>query len=119
MTIRKATLEDAANIARIHIDTWRDAYRGIIPESYPARLSKESCQMHWTATLSKSCDGTIVALDDHENVIGWASTSMINDGHNEITLWVLEKNHRTRRFYEAFGFTHKSCWRFNGWVMIT
>jgi hypothetical protein len=31
MQIREASLPDAAGIARVHVDTWRSAYRGIVP----------------------------------------------------------------------------------------
>ncbi len=30
-TIRTATAADAAGIARVHVETWRDAYAGLIP----------------------------------------------------------------------------------------
>jgi len=32
LEIWAATLSDAKEIARIHVDTWRAAYRGIVPE---------------------------------------------------------------------------------------
>lgn len=34
MSIRPAIIEDAAGIAKVHIDTWRIAYRDIVPQSY-------------------------------------------------------------------------------------
>ncbi len=37
--VREASLEDAPAIARVHVDTWRTTYRGIIPEDYLATLS--------------------------------------------------------------------------------
>ena len=32
MNIRTVNKADAADIARIHVDTWRAAYTGIVPE---------------------------------------------------------------------------------------
>jgi ribosomal protein S18 acetylase RimI-like enzyme len=39
--IRDATVEDAIGIAKVHVDTWKSAYAGIIPSEYLARLSWE------------------------------------------------------------------------------
>lgn len=39
--IRDATVEDATGIARVHVETWRSAYAGILPSEYLARLSWE------------------------------------------------------------------------------
>ncbi len=32
MNVRRAVPDDAAAIARIHVDTWRDTYAGILPD---------------------------------------------------------------------------------------
>lgn len=32
MIIRKAKLDDATGIAKVHVDSWRTTYKGIIPE---------------------------------------------------------------------------------------
>ena len=32
--IRKAHLEDAAEIANVHINAWREAYQGLISQSF-------------------------------------------------------------------------------------
>ena len=34
LTIRPAEIDDAAAIARVHVDTWRSTYAGIIPQHY-------------------------------------------------------------------------------------
>jgi RimJ/RimL family protein N-acetyltransferase len=38
MMIRSATPDDAAALAQVHIDSWRSAYRGLVPDSYLAGL---------------------------------------------------------------------------------
>ena len=38
-TIRAAQLEDAAGIARVHVDSTRTTYKGIFPDAYLATLS--------------------------------------------------------------------------------
>lgn|GEM_PF-5890417 len=39
--MREASLKDVPMIARVHVDTWRTTYHGIMPEEYLAQLSKE------------------------------------------------------------------------------
>ncbi len=38
MNLRRATPDDAATIAGIHVETWRAAYRGLVPDSHLLRL---------------------------------------------------------------------------------
>ena len=56
MIIREARLKDAEAIgfaarlrpiAKVHVDTWRTTYQGIIPESYIARLSYQKRKERW------------------------------------------------------------------------
>lgn len=32
--IRKATIEDAAEIANVHLNSWREAYRNLLPQDF-------------------------------------------------------------------------------------
>lgn len=54
MHLRVATTDDAAAIARIHVDTWRTTYSGIVPEAYLAKLSYEQRQSSWVQMLSSA-----------------------------------------------------------------
>jgi GNAT superfamily N-acetyltransferase len=45
--IRPAKIEDALAMARVHVDTWRTTYVGIIPDEYLANLSYERSQAGW------------------------------------------------------------------------
>ena len=69
--IRKATFEDAASIARVHVGTWRAAYAGIVPDDYLASLSEEKRTKSWQQQLT---DGrTILVAEKDGEVIGLAS----------------------------------------------
>lgn len=39
LSIREATAADAEAIAKIQIETWQNAYLGLIPNDYLAKLS--------------------------------------------------------------------------------
>ena len=100
--IRDATVEDASAIARIHVDTWRNAYAGIIPESYLAKLSKEQRQNRWADSLSQSTAGTIVITDRNSDVVGWASFGPSRDddgaGMGELYAVYLESSHQGKGY---------------------
>ena len=47
MTIREATRDDISGIARVHVNTWRAAYRGIVPDSFFDSLTYEGRAANW------------------------------------------------------------------------
>ena len=47
MIVREAKIADAPAIARVNLDTWRTAYRKIIPAYYLAQLSYEKGESRW------------------------------------------------------------------------
>jgi len=78
MRIREATPADAAAVARVHRESWRATYRGLIPNETYAALSLDELlderQAHWTAVLA--ADGperVYIAENDRGEVFGIAS----------------------------------------------
>jgi GNAT superfamily N-acetyltransferase len=71
--VRTATQEDAAAIAATHVAAWREAYRGIIPDSVLSGLSLEQRRSRWEATIARMCppESVLVALDGG-NLVGFA-----------------------------------------------
>jgi len=52
MIIRKAQPTDANAIAKVHVDSWRTTYAGIISADFLANLSYEQREASWRETLS-------------------------------------------------------------------
>lgn len=50
-TIRTARPEDADPIAAIHVEAWREAYRGLVPDELLDTLSESSRSMKWREML--------------------------------------------------------------------
>lgn len=63
MTIRAADPTDAAAIARVHVDSWRIAYRGLVPDEYLANLSHEDSEDTWRRILGER-DGKCLFVAD-------------------------------------------------------
>jgi ribosomal protein S18 acetylase RimI-like enzyme len=51
--LRKAREQDARQIAMIHVNSWRAAYAGLLPDDVLARLSVEKRTEFWAETLAK------------------------------------------------------------------
>jgi ribosomal protein S18 acetylase RimI-like enzyme len=52
MHIREAKLEDAAAIARVHINSWQTTYSGLLPNEYIEKRSYEKRYNNWKKRLS-------------------------------------------------------------------
>ncbi|KAJ3497489.1 hypothetical protein NLG97_g1859 [Lecanicillium saksenae] len=51
IVIRRATVNDAADIARIHVQSWQETYRGMMPQSFLDALDIGQRTKNWTAEL--------------------------------------------------------------------
>ena len=72
--IRAARPTDAGPIARVHVDTWRTAYCGIVSADYLASLSYKDGQSMWDDILSidRPATSTFVAETGGGEIIGFA-----------------------------------------------
>jgi GNAT superfamily N-acetyltransferase len=72
MIIREATLTDRPAIARVHVDSWRTTYGGILPQKYLDDLSYEQRESQWQQCLDNSGYFIYVAEDESGQVVGFA-----------------------------------------------
>jgi len=146
--VRPARVEDAAAIAAVHVASWRQAYRGMLPEAHLDSLSaleKETTTRNLLRT-PPSLHYRLLVLDRGGEILGFAATgpasgdsdeatgeiyaiylrpaswglglgrllmaqaqaALLEDGFREAMLWVLERNIRARKFYDA------GAWRETG-----
>lgn len=83
MIVREATHNDVPAIAKIHVDTWRTTYQGIIPDEHLANLSYERRATGWDQILShapESGNFTYVAEKETSEVIGFANGGVERTG---------------------------------------
>jgi GNAT superfamily N-acetyltransferase len=76
MPIRDATLTDAPTIARIHVESWRATYRGLMPDDLLAGLSYEDRGRQWAHAVAASGEGrgcVVVADVAGVGIVGFAS----------------------------------------------
>jgi GNAT superfamily N-acetyltransferase len=70
--VRPAVVGDAAAIARVHVATWRSAYRALLPKDFLASLNEGQYQDRWWRTLSDASARVYVA-ENADGVVGFAS----------------------------------------------
>jgi ribosomal protein S18 acetylase RimI-like enzyme len=68
--IRAATLDDADEIARVHVQVWRETYRGVMPDAFLAGLSVEQRAAMWKRVIDESSGAPNVwALENADKAI--------------------------------------------------
>jgi ribosomal protein S18 acetylase RimI-like enzyme len=78
--IREALIADAADIARIDIETWRAAYAGILPEKLLVDMAPSQRSRLWSSVLARTPGDVIVATDRRGEIVGFGSCGPRRDG---------------------------------------
>ncbi len=71
MIIREAKLSDAKGIAKVHVDSWKNTYKNILPTEYLEKLSYEQRTELWVRNISKVDHYVFVAENNNGEVIGF------------------------------------------------
>lgn len=97
MKIRKAVIDDAPAIARVHVDSWRETYSGIVPKAYLEALSYENREKLWINMIPNTA--VYVAQNELGEIVGFANCGNERTGKykgypGEIyTLYLLKNEH--------------------------
>jgi len=78
MKIRRATSGDAVALAKVHIDTWRSAYRGLVPDSHLDSLDYDRRAQCFRESLAAGAEKFYIAEDD-QGVLGFFSLGACRD----------------------------------------
>ena len=80
LSVRVARPEDAAELSRIYIESWQDAYAGVISHSLLCSMSPQKHVARWQAAIKSS--GTVLVAEDRQHgVIGLASLGAARAAH--------------------------------------
>jgi len=78
LSVRSARPEDAADLARIYVDSWQDTYAGTIPHAILGAMSVKRHTARWRAAI-KSGGAVLVAEDAGYGAIGLCSLGAARD----------------------------------------
>jgi hypothetical protein len=70
ITIRAAEIEDAPGIVRVHVDSWRTTYAGIVPADYLANLSYQRRTTLWEDVLRNAASRQQFAFVAENEALG-------------------------------------------------
>ena len=82
LSVRLARPEDAADLARIYIDSWQDTYAGLIPHAILSGMSLARLSASWTSSIRAAERGgsaVLVAEDAGHGPIGLCSLGPARD----------------------------------------
>ena len=72
--IRPATVDDAPGIARVHVESWRTTYRGLMPDAVLDELSVSRREKFWHQVLKRGkSQFAFVATDVQGKVVGFVN----------------------------------------------
>ena len=77
--IRRAITANARCIAELHVATWRDAYRGIVPEDYLTGIDSNAKADRWQSMLEARVPSVLVATLDG-TIARWIAFGPTRDG---------------------------------------
>ena len=80
MKIRRAELKDAEVVAKINVETWQSAYRGLIDDAIlDARQVDEKRIASWAKNIGDPNFIVLVCEDEDKDVIGYLSAGRARD----------------------------------------
>ncbi|MBT4791093.1 MAG: GNAT family N-acetyltransferase [Halobacteriovoraceae bacterium] len=81
ITIRAATIEDAAEIANVHINSWREAYKGLLPQDFLDKrpLYFKNRYELWKRVTADENQVTFVAQSNDNGVVGFINGTNARD----------------------------------------
>ncbi len=78
--VRPARAEDAASIAAVHVDSWRAAYSGLLPDAVLDGLSVERRARHWEQVIDDATPDEVVVAEVGGRLVGFAHVGPAHDG---------------------------------------
>ncbi|WP_169091437.1 GNAT family N-acetyltransferase [Paenibacillus sp. PL91] len=96
MYIRKAILDDAKGIAKVHVDSWKSTYKNIISDEFLKNLSYDQRKDLWNRNISKKGNYIFVALNNEGEIVGFADcgkreSNNIDNSGDLTSIYLLEE----------------------------
>jgi ribosomal protein S18 acetylase RimI-like enzyme len=78
IAVRRATPADARAIAEIHVETWRAAYAGVMPQEVLDELDVEARELLWRSWAAAP-DGATFVAEPNGRIVGFAGIGPSRD----------------------------------------
>ena len=83
--VRHATVADATGISRVHVDAWKQSYRGIVPDDILDNLSVERRVAYWRQAITQAPDEyhRVFVGERGDQIVGFASYGLGQEKDHE------------------------------------
>jgi ribosomal protein S18 acetylase RimI-like enzyme len=123
--IRLARPGDVSEIANVHVSCWREAYRGLLPAEYLAKLNFRKKIDAWQSVILNTTKFNVYVAEDRVGVIGFSTFEAARDlnweGYGEVSSIYLLSRFKGRGIGKALlkagmndlsrrGFNKAYCW---------
>jgi len=88
-TIRKAKYEDITNIVKVHVDSWKTTYKGIVPDQYLNQLTYDSRMQLWENIMEEQKYIVFVAETIEHHIVGFIAINMNSETEGHISSFYL------------------------------
>ncbi|HVZ90671.1 MAG TPA: GNAT family N-acetyltransferase [Rhizomicrobium sp.] len=78
LTIRQARQNDAADVARVYIESWHDTYPGVLSKTLLCAMTPKGQTARWRAAIANR-ELVLVAASEQHGIIGMSSMGAARD----------------------------------------
>ncbi|MCL6603662.1 MAG: GNAT family N-acetyltransferase [Paenibacillus sp.] len=91
MNVRLASVNDIEGIARVHVDSWKSTYHGILPDTVLANISIETRINNWKLILNNLHQDEVIYIieDDSGNIVGFVHGGKCREMEYDFELYAL------------------------------
>lgn len=86
-TVRDALKKEAAQIAKIHVDSWQVAYKGLMPKSYIEQFTIERRERMWARVMTEQL-AQLIVVERQGEIVGFLSYELPNHTSEDKTALV-------------------------------
>lgn len=78
ITIRNAILEDCRGLGVVHTESWKVAYKGIVPCSFLEKMTIDNSEKRFVRAVTQGLEKNIVAIKDNQ-IVGFMCLGKCRD----------------------------------------
>lgn len=79
MNIRLATVVDVPALAKVHVEAWQAAYRGVVPDSFLEQITVSKREASFREFLSKDSPEATYVAEESEEMVGFLTVGPCRD----------------------------------------
>jgi hypothetical protein len=78
LEIRNAKMEDCRDLGYVHVESWKVAYKGIVPDAFLERMTIENSEKKFINAISQGLEKNIVAVKENK-IVGFTCIGKCRD----------------------------------------